>query len=134
MPCYHALVGIDLGVRVSTGKRFIKIVPGRELNEWHRKRANIVPLPCGKCLDCRESRAKTWAVRLVHEASLYSKNCFITLTYDEAHYPKGGSLDRRHLQLFMKSLRKQFKGDRMVVDDKGRETYPIRFYGVGGLS
>lgn len=45
-------------------------------------------------------------VRCLHESSLHDKNCFITLTYDDDHVPEGGTLVKRHFQLFMKRLRK----------------------------
>jgi len=41
----------------------------------------------------------------MHEASLHERNCFITLTYDDAHLPVGGSLVPEHFVLFMKRLR-----------------------------
>lgn len=44
----------------------------------------------------------------MHEASLYPFNCFVTLTYDDAHLPADGSLDHRHFQLFLKRLRFHF--------------------------
>lgn len=44
----------------------------------------------------------------MHEAQLYPRNCFVTLTYDEQHLPAGDSLDHRDFQLFMKRLRKRF--------------------------
>ena len=65
-------------------------------------------LPCGRCLGCRIDYSRSWSVRCVHEASLYSDNCFITLTYDNDHLPEDGSLDVRHFQLFMKRLRDKF--------------------------
>lgn len=43
----------------------------------------------------------------MHEASLYSKNCFITLTYDNEHYSSYCSNRKRDLQLFFKRLRKK---------------------------
>lgn len=45
-------------------------------------------------------------MRCVHEASQYSENSFLTLTYDDDHLPKDRGLDKRHFQLFMKRLRK----------------------------
>lgn len=60
--------------------------------------------------------------RIVHEASLYDQNSFITLTYrDKAdctkhqlenglHVPDDGSLVKSHFQKFMKRLRKKFEG------------------------
>lgn len=40
-------------------------------------------LNCGRCDGCLLDRSREWAVRCVHEASLYEDNCFITLTYDD---------------------------------------------------
>lgn len=67
-------------------------------------------LPCGKCDGCKLERARQWAVRCMHESSLYDENCFITLTYNDEHLPDRGELDYEHFQLFMKRLRKKFKG------------------------
>lgn len=50
-------------------------------------------------------------MRCMHEASLYKKNCFITLTYADEHLPRGGSLDYEAPVLFMKRLRKKFGAD-----------------------
>lgn len=65
-----------------------------------------VVVPCGQCQGCRLDRARDWSVRIAHEASLYEDNCFVTLTYDDAHLPPGGNLSKRDFQLFMKRLRK----------------------------
>lgn len=48
-----------------------------------------------------------WMVRCTHEAALHEANCFITLTYSDEWLPRRPtSLDPRHLQLFLKRLRK----------------------------
>lgn len=59
-----------------------------------------------------------WAMRCVHEASLYDDNCFITLTYRSRvdcteeqlarglHVPDDWSLHRSHFVKFIKRLRK----------------------------
>lgn len=70
-----------------------------------------VDVPCGRCFNCRMEKAKEWAVRCMHEASLYEKNCFITLTYNDDCLPVNGSLNKKHFQLFMKRLRKRFGND-----------------------
>lgn len=54
----------------------------------------------------------------MHEKMMHDDNIFLTLTYDAAHLPTDGTLVRRHLQLFMKRLRKK----------KGRG---VRFYACG---
>lgn len=64
-----------------------------------------ISLPCGRCIGCRLERARQWAVRIMHEAEFHAVNSFITLTYDDGHLPKGGSLDVRSCQLFLKRLR-----------------------------
>lgn len=63
-------------------------------------------VPCGYCLGCRLKKSKEWALRCMHEASLYENNCFLTLTYKEE--PLYGSLNVRDIQLFFKKLRKKF--------------------------
>lgn len=67
---------------------------------------DAIKLPCGQCTGCRIDRSRMWAVRCMHEASLYEDNCFITLTYADEHLPKDGSLEYGDFQKFMKRLRK----------------------------
>lgn len=64
-----------------------------------------VTLPCGQCTGCRLDRSRDWAIRCVHESKLYEDNCFITLTFNDAHLPADGSLNHEHWQLFMKRLK-----------------------------
>lgn len=65
-------------------------------------------VPCRKCLECKASHAREWAVRCMHELKNYEKSCFITLTYDDAHLPSGGTLVKSDLQKFWKRLRKKY--------------------------
>lgn len=65
-------------------------------------------VPCGQCVGCRLERSRQWAVRCVHEASLWDDNCFLTLTYSDEFLPPDRSLNHRDFQLFMKRLRKFF--------------------------
>lgn len=65
-----------------------------------------VLLPCGRCLSCKMNKAREWSVRAIHEAQCHEQNCFLTLTYDNAHLPKDFSVSVRALQLFFKRLRK----------------------------
>lgn len=80
-------------------------------------------VPCGQCVRCKLNRASQWAIRCMHEASLYEDNCFVTLTYDDVNAERvGHSLCRADLQLFMKRLRE------FSVRTRGRS---LRFYGCG---
>nr|QJB19643.1 MAG: replication initiator protein [Microvirus sp.] len=67
-----------------------------------------VQVPCGQCIGCRLERSRQWAIRCMHESSLHEDNCFLTLTYDNAHLPADGSLNKRDICLFLKRLRKRF--------------------------
>lgn len=102
MSCFHPLRAWKTGSS-STGKAVLSFNKGGGPS-------GEVLLPCGQCVGCRLERARQWAVRCMHEAELYSQNCFITLTYDEAHLPKSGSLDVAEWQRFMKRLRKHVGG------------------------
>lgn len=70
-------------------------------------------VPCGKCPACDANYSRMWAVRVAREASRYDRNCFVTLTYDDAKIHSYRSTDRvelskDHLQRFIKRLRKHF--------------------------
>ena len=67
----------------------------------------VIKLPCGQCVGCRLERSRQWAVRCMHEASLYKRNCFITLTYSNEYLPPNMSLVKSDFQKFMKRLRKR---------------------------
>lgn len=64
-------------------------------------------LPCRKCISCKMSRAREWAVRCMHEKQMNMETMFITLTYNDEHLPKNEGLNHEHFQLFMKRYRKQ---------------------------
>lgn len=99
MPCYWPLRAYEGSVK-DNGK--VNIV-------WRRsssQRAEEIFLPCGKCIGCRLNYSQNWAVRCMHEASLYEDNSFITLTYSDENLPRDGSLNVSHWQDFMKRLRK----------------------------
>lgn len=70
-------------------------------------------IPCGQCVGCKMDKSKEWAIRCMNEASLYEENCFITLTYNDQNLPDMESLDYRDFQLFMKRLRKHYKGKKI---------------------
>lgn len=103
MPCFHPLKALRSaqGIQVLSGTATV----------WN------LQLPCGRCIGCRLERSKQWAIRCLHEASLYENNCFVTLTYDDENQPHDGGLNYRDVQLFLKRLRKQYPG--------------VRYYGCG---
>lgn len=67
-------------------------------------------LPCGKCPNCMKRRTSGWSFRLMKEGERSETALFVTLTYDTKYVPltKNGfmSLNKRHIQTYMKRLRK----------------------------
>lgn len=94
MPCFHPLKALknESGVQVLRSDAVF---------------FNLM-LPCGRCHGCRLERSRQWAMRCMHEASLHSRNCFITLTYSPEHLPSDNSLHHEHFQKFIKRFRKRF--------------------------
>lgn len=106
MPCYFPLRAWRGSGRGASGKQPIVFKPVDAICV-----DAPIFLPCGQCIGCRLERSRQWAIRCVHEASLFERNCFITLTY--ADVPADGSLSIRTFQLFMKRLRKRFSSERI---------------------
>lgn len=74
---------------------------------WHRKnswKGKELYLPCGKCIGCKLMKASQWAIRCMHEASLFNDNSFITLTYEKV--PENGSINVRDWQDFIRELKR----------------------------
>jgi len=103
MPCFHPLKGYrSRTVNPSTNKRSIVF----NVKEGYHDMP--VDLQCGQCIGCRLERSRQWAIRCIHEASLYEDNCFITLTYNDKHLPPDGTLQVEDFQKFMKRFRKNY--------------------------
>lgn len=62
-------------------------------------------LPCNSCIGCQLARARSWAIRCMHESRSHVVNSFVTFTYDADHFPYDGGLRYIHFQRFMKKLR-----------------------------
>lgn len=131
MPCYHPMTAY----RVKTGVN--------ENGKWpitfNQREGYLdmpVQLPCGQCVGCRLERSRQWAIRCVFEAKTHSKNCFITLTYDEKNLPKNKSLNKKELQLVIKRIRKKYgKGIKFFAcgeygDNFNRPHYHICLFGM----
>lgn len=100
MPCFRPLAGWRSRERnPRSGKRSIVF------NAQQAHMDQPVTLPCGQCIGCRLERSRQWAIRCAHEATLWERNCFLTLTYDNDHLPSDGSLVKSDFQAFMKDLR-----------------------------
>lgn len=106
MPCFHPLSAYQS----SDGTIHFD-------EKAHFRIVRSLSLPCGRCTGCRLERSRQWAVRIMHEAQLHERNCFITLTYATEHLPALSTLFYPDFQRFMKRLRKTVG--------------PVRFYMCG---
>lgn len=144
-------------------ERFDKLYPGlasyqtqfvdkenfKRVAVYHRDM--LQPIPCGQCIDCRLSKSREWAVRMVCESKLYPDNTcwFVTITYDDFHLPEPISilnretdstidfypLVKRDMQLFLKRLRKRVLKFRYYLvgeygDKNKRPHYHLLLFGV----
>jgi len=84
---------------------------------------------CGRCIGCRLEYARQWAVRILHESSLYENNSFLTLTYRESCLTYGKerpTLVPSDLSNFWKRLRKK-----LSVQGRDLNEQPIRYFACG---
>lgn len=106
MPCFHPLTAwksANLQEDFNALTKKHRLVFKADLGFPNTK----TEIACGQCAGCRLDKARAWAIRCVHEASLHKENCFLTLTYNDNNLPDGGSLNVRDIQLFLKRLRKK---------------------------
>lgn len=96
---------------------------------------DFVPIPCGRCIGCRMSRSRDWAIRCSLESRSHDVSYFLTLTYNPLLLPYSNFVDvstgeicykstlvKKDLQKFIKRLRDHY--DR----EKGKK---FRYYACG---
>lgn len=76
-----------------------------------------------------------WAVRCYAESKMHKRSVFVTMTYNEEHFPYGGSLNYKHVQLFLHRLRKAEGPFRYFVcgeygEQLGRPHYHALLFGM----
>lgn len=90
----------DTGRLTANGKRLLS----PKYHPYYLDSAPI-PVPCGKCAACLESRRREWIKRLSLESTLHDSSSFITLTYDDKHLPPDGRASKSDVQKFLKRFR-----------------------------
>ena len=142
MPCYYPLKGY---VSPSGGITFNRFNSRLSMGQ-------TMDVPCGSCIGCLKERARQWAVRLYHEAQMYTEaglgSTFINLTYNDQNLPWGTpfvdavdvqeedglktdmpSLRLGHITHFMRTLRQNIIREYGSYED-GTEIR-LRFYIAG---
>lgn len=83
---------------------------------------------CGKCLICRRKKAFELASRCVLHASLYPRNCFLTLTYDETRKGYHNDFCYKDIQDFKKRYRQHvWRSEKRRI-----EVFNVHEYGRNG--
>lgn len=100
---------------------------------------------CGYCPECLKQRANVWALRSVYQSKESVQNMMITLTYDTYKRDDRGRiigenvpdpdiiLSKRHVQLFIKRLRK-YIGDvkikYIICGEHGSRTHRAHYHAL----
>ncbi|MDV4044514.1 hypothetical protein CMT37_17000 [Elizabethkingia anophelis] len=99
-------------------------------------------VPCGKCLECKMARTKSWFVRLTEELKHATSAYFVTFTYSDEMisffaqecYSDNGllTLNYRHFQLFMKRARKLQKSKikYYTAGEYGSQTFRPHYHAI----
>lgn len=96
---------------------------------WPKGR--VIAVPCGKCLACLSNKRQDWSHRLLQEMKVSDSAVFVTLTYSEKYYPEQFGLVKRHLQLYLKRLRKKCPRLRYyAVGEYGSRTGRAHYHGI----
>lgn len=149
MSCYHPLFGIVRGVNPDTGKQIITVHSygsedvSRFLAAGHSE-ADLLRIPCGRCIGCRLDKSREWANRCLLELQYHDSAYFVTLTYDDFHVPRNfyysGADKKKHMsltlckrdfQLWMKRLRKAFPEDSirfLAAGEYGSHTFRPHYH------
>ena len=96
-----------------------------------------IPVPCGKCLICRDRKKNDWAFRALCESQFSDTlPIFVTLTYNDACLPSHG-VSKDDIQRFLKRLRYylecDYPGTRLryfFCSEYGKNTHRAHYHGL----
>ena len=119
---------------------------GGNVPEVKDRRALVVPVSCGRCMECRKQIANQWKVRLQEDIKVHTNGKFVTLTFDEpslmklqSKFPqlKGYALENaaavKGVRLFLERWRKKYKKSvrHWLVTELGQHfTERIHIHGI----
>lgn len=117
------------GIRLFSRKLLERLDDLPSVQGW-----NPLLLPCGRCIGCRMSTARDWAVRCTFEAQRWPVSSFVTLTYADAACPR--FLRKADLSGAIKRLRARldtpikFFACGEYGEERGRPHYHALLFGV----
>lgn len=94
--------------------------------------------PCGRCMACRINKKRLWTHRMILESYCHASSLFVTLTYNDENLPPDLSVHPKHVQLFLKRLRKAISPTKIRYfavgeygDKSWRPHYHLAIFGIG---
>lgn len=101
---------------------FVNPDGGRPIFGWEGVKQGLpeIKLPCGKCPECCKDYYTMWATRGSRELAQWDSSLFITLTYSDDNLPADKSLNKKHVQDFIKRVKKRFQSTK---ENPIRQTY-----------
>lgn len=121
------------GIRLFSAKLFARLTEVEGFGGW-----KPLLLPCGRCIGCRMSVARDWAIRCTFEAQDWKVQSFVTFTYRDDVCPK--FLRKDHLSGAIKRLRARLDSPIKFFacgeygEEKGRPHYHALLFGVRELA
>lgn len=126
-------------------------VPPLPLREFHGKmipdeRVLMVPVGCGKCMECSRKKAREWQVRLLEEIKYNTNGLFVTLTFSNesilelsksvknlSGYERDNEIGKIAVQRFFNRWRKETKKrpKHFLISELGHNgTENLHFHGI----
>lgn len=127
MPCAHPIPAWRSKDPENKRLELSRVREVRDFGRWSSNDPDVVLssaellLPCGTCVGCQISRARSWAIRCELELRQHTRASFITLTYRDSELPLFRTLVKEDLGDFGRSLRKKCK----------RAGVQLRWFGCG---
>lgn len=128
MACVRPMMAVRRPFKTASGKSDLRFLCSVDKFRARVSKGEVFPhgqyllLPCRQCIECRLAKSREWACRLMHQKKFHAESMFLTLTYDQDHVPKDGSLNKTDFRTFFKDLRGRF-------DYYGLGK--LKFFGVG---
>lgn len=109
MSCYHPMPAVRF--KVDGHDDQIRFVDRWRAAEYEKNGAEVLSLPCGRCIGCRLDQARAWSTRAQAEQKCWPESWFVTCTYDDENLTFGAgvpTLVPKEAQDFLKRLRFHF--------------------------
>lgn len=87
-----------------------------------------IEVPCTKCEGCQQAHARAWAFRCQLELQQHQHTVFTTLTYAPENEPI--TLAKRHIQLWIKRLRKKRELRYFISGEYGENTQRPHYHAI----